>query len=581
MVSSLNDNAVIKQIDATHAPDHRLFDVKPLLQHVKAILLRGDSQAKMEDMIIDDDSTHMFKSLAYAIHKLSSELSGKCSGSEDEHAATLTIFIMLSSYKWDAKLVLALAAFAVNYGEFWLLIQSSTTNSFGIVKQYSISLKSRFDDHNKLMQTMFDVTDCIVDFKELPNHYITSAAYWTIRSVVACATQTVGRTGLGYEYVVHDIEVGSWFGAIELGSQAFRTITTLLNTSHTDNTKPLTALINVNNDPLPLVDHLNDDKKVSIEVLKGKIVLLFIADSAISLEELEILKEIFIETRKVEKQFEVVWLSIGDRLTELTGDKKIKYDRVVSLMPMYEVYDHSLLDPAVIRYFKEVWHFTKRSLLVALDDKGKKEEGKYVCLYGGDDIDWMEEFWTLARSVVEKANINFEMVYVEKSKSSKSVSKIVETIGEKKYGHCLRDQTSVKNFWLRLESMWYSRMQLGTTVETEIITKEIKTMLTFDNSDQQWVVIGNYGSTEMVKASSKTIIECFKSYEVWKEQVRIKGFTVAIEEHIKAHQRLGVFEQHCNRIILPRATWENPATMDCPECNRPMEKCIMFRCCTD
>lgn len=119
---------------------------------------------------------------------------------------------MLSSYPWDAKLVLTLSAFAVNYGEFWLVFQSYTSNplakSMAILKQVpeilgrSSKLKPHFISIQDLIKAMIDITNCMVEFRELPSPYLTdlsgfstalahipTAVYWTIRGVVACAFQ--------------------------------------------------------------------------------------------------------------------------------------------------------------------------------------------------------------------------------------------------------------------------------------------------------------------------------------------------------------------------------------------------------
>ena len=64
----------------------------------------------------------------------------------DAHATTVSLFNMLTSYSWDAKLVLTLAAFALNYGEFWLLAQIYSSNqlakSIAILKQLPIILEN-------------------------------------------------------------------------------------------------------------------------------------------------------------------------------------------------------------------------------------------------------------------------------------------------------------------------------------------------------------------------------------------------------------------------------------------------------
>ena len=147
-------------------------------------------------------------------------------GGSDAHATTTAIFNLLSSYNWDAKLVLSLSAFALNYGEFWLVAQMYSTNqlakSMAILRQlpsileHTGPLKPRFDALNNLIRTMVDVTRCVVELKELPSKYIShdspalatamthipTAVYWTIRSMVACATQITSLTSMGHEYVL-------------------------------------------------------------------------------------------------------------------------------------------------------------------------------------------------------------------------------------------------------------------------------------------------------------------------------------------------------------------------------------------
>lgn len=153
------------------------------------------------------------------------QITYKSSSGEDAHATTLSIFNQLSYFPWEAKLVITLAAFALSYGEFWLLAQIYSSNqlakSVAILKQvpvileHSASLKPRFDALNNLIRAMTDVTKCIIEFKGLPSVYIShdaaplvtamahipTAVYWTIRAVIACASQISSLSSLGHEYV--------------------------------------------------------------------------------------------------------------------------------------------------------------------------------------------------------------------------------------------------------------------------------------------------------------------------------------------------------------------------------------------
>ena len=132
---------------------------------------------------------------------------------------------ILSSYSWDVKVVTALAAFAVNFGEFWLVAQLYATNplakAVAMLKQLpemleaDDTLSQKYDAIRELIKAILDVANSIVQFEELPSQYISPdapqmlsatayipvAAYWIIRGVVVCANQISGMIGKGQEYV--------------------------------------------------------------------------------------------------------------------------------------------------------------------------------------------------------------------------------------------------------------------------------------------------------------------------------------------------------------------------------------------
>ncbi|KAF5940032.1 hypothetical protein HYC85_021199 [Camellia sinensis] len=133
---------------------------------------------------------------------------------------------MLSSYSWEAKVVIALAAFVVNYGEFGLVAQLYPSNPLAKcvaflkhlpdMLKHTDSLKPKFEALINLIKAMLDVTKCIVKFKELLSQYITPdmsemviaiaytpiAVYWTIRSIMECAYEIMNLIGMGHKYVL-------------------------------------------------------------------------------------------------------------------------------------------------------------------------------------------------------------------------------------------------------------------------------------------------------------------------------------------------------------------------------------------
>ncbi|TXG54755.1 hypothetical protein EZV62_020011 [Acer yangbiense] len=689
MFSSSDDTVMSKQIQATHVPDGREIDVKPLLFIVEDIFKRAvpsvlaisglDGQASTEAI---EESTYqsnfmgMLEAMAYVIDRISCEISCKCSGGGDAHATTIAILNMLTSYSWDAKLAIALSAFAVNYGEFWLVAQSYTTNQLSkavaILKQLpeilenSSMLKPQFDAIKNLIKAMVDISKCIGEFRELPTHYISSdvealttarshvpvAVYWTIRSILACSSQITGLTLLGREHMVSTTE--AW----ELSSLAhklsnmhthlktqlaicyklieekkhiegYQNLRHLFDMAHIDNMKILRALIYQKDDLLPLVDGATKNR-VNIEVLRRKNVLLLISDLDISQEEIVILEQIYSEARQHTRHdslYEVVWLPILDPTIPWTETKQERFEDLKSTMPWYTVHHPSLIDRAVIKFTKEVWNFQKKPILVVLDPHGRvvcpnalhmmwiwgslafpfttaKEEalwreetwrlellvdgidpvvmnwmneGRYICLYGGEDMDWIRKFTTTANAVAQAAGISLGMVYVGKSNPKERVRRNNATITEENLSHCWQDLTSIWYFWVRIASMWHSKNQLGKTVENDHVMNEIMTMLSFDGSEGGWAVLAR-GNSELVRAKGGLFLTCLQDYEKhWREPARQKGVIPALQDHLNQLHT----PHHCNRFVLPGTAGSIPENVVCSECGKSMQRYIMYQCCDE
>lgn len=197
-------------------------------------------------------------------------------------------------------------------------------------------------------------------------------------------------------------------------------------------------------------------------------------------------------------------------------------------------------------------------------------------MYGGEDIDWIRKFTTTAQEVARAANIQLEMLYVGKSNPRDKIRKNNATIVNENLSHVLPDLTLIWFFWIRLESMWHSKVQHGKSVENDQIMQEIMMMLSFDGSDQGWAVISR-GTGDMAKGKGEMFLMSLSQFDKWRNQIEEKGFLPALNNYI---QELHT-PHHCNRLILPGTTGSVPDMVACAECGRAMEKFIMYRCCTD
>ncbi|KAF2308433.1 hypothetical protein GH714_009611 [Hevea brasiliensis] len=288
--------------------------------------------------------------------------------------------------------------------------------------------------------------------------------------------------------------------------------------------------------------------------------------------KIAILEQIYNESRlhptKQESQYEIVWLPILDPNILRNDNMQKKFENLQAGMTWYSIYHPSLIDRAVIKFIKEEWHFGKKPILVIT-------EGRYICLYGGEDMDWIRKFTNTARAVALAAGIPLGMVYAGKSNPKDRVRKNIEAIIVEKLSHYWQDLTSVWYFWVRIESMWRSKNQLGKTAENDPIMKEIMTMLSFDSSQGGWAIFTR-GSDEMVKAKGAPFLTCLTNYSTWQDQIQQKGFMPTLRDQLKDLHT----EHHCNRLVLPGAAGLIPERIVCSECGRVME-IIMYQCCDE
>ncbi|KAK7302171.1 hypothetical protein RJT34_13052 [Clitoria ternatea] len=682
MFSTSDDSAMMKQVQATHAPDGREIDVKPILQVVDEILIQFIARTvEGYDVRRDQDALEMtaalaefdmLDSLAFIINKISCELSCKCSGGGDAHASTMVLLSYLSSYAWHAKVVLTLAAFAVIFGEFWLVAQLSAENtlakSVALLKQLpdmaenSVSLKPQFEALIRLMKAALDVTMCIVEFKGLPSEYISEdtapmsvasahipiAAYWVIRSIVACASQIASLVGIRnesisstseawelsslahkvssiYEHLKQQLALCYQYIDDKRHVEAFHNLIRLFETVHIDNMKIIKALIYVKDDLPPLIDGTTK-AKVSLEVLRRKHVLLLISDLDLSQEEILVLDNLYKDARlRGETHYEMVWIPVVEKATWNEVNQQ-KFEYLQSLMAWYSVRDPFIIEPSVIKYIKEVWNFTKKAIIVALDPQGRlsspnalhmiwiwgnlafpftreKEEslwkqeiwslellvdgidptvlewmaeGKLICLYGGEDLEWIERFTTIALSVAKAGKFGLEMAYVGKSNAKERMQKMIQTFTARKFSYFWPNVTSIWFFWTRLESMLYSKLQHGKTVESDEIMSEVMTVLSFDGSDRGWAIFCK-GANEMARAKGDTALKCLQDFDQWKDRIEPDGVVAAMNDYLTKNKT----PHHCNRLILPGSTGGIPQKVVCAECGRQMEKYFMYRCCVE
>ncbi|KAK4427033.1 protein SIEVE ELEMENT OCCLUSION B [Sesamum alatum] len=688
-----DDTGLRRQIQATHAHDNRAVDVDAILVIIRDILnlvspgidgivngshkhadVAGETAALLDFDGIQD-------ALAFLLSKISCELSCRCSGT-DAHASAMAILELLSSYTWDAKAVLALASFSVNYGQFWLIAENFTADplakSLAVLRplpdvlELSDVMRTRIDTVNSLVKVSLELTRCIAEIERLPSKYISHeaepmaaamshipiAVYWTIRSLVVGSSQVTDILGMSQQVIsmtaetweisslghkvasIHDhlkTQLGHCYQYIDekKHNEHHQALVHLFETApHLDNQRILKHLSYSKDDQHPLEVGNNKKIKVGAEALIGKTVLLLISDLDVSLDELRILSHIYQESSRQEFQYEIVWLPILETTTTWNEEHEHTFEHLQSMMPWYTLQHPRLLDRAVSRYIKEAWHYSKKPILVSLDPQGRlaspnaihmvriwgnvaypfsstKElakwgeekwrlelvvngidrsimtwisEDKVICLYGGENVKWLQEFIMTARNVAAAAQISLEMAYVGKKTSKERQKRLNEMVTADRLSHCWNDSTSIWYFWTRLESMMYSKIHHGSTLATtqgpgDHILAEVFTMLTYPDSNPGWALFSKGSGSrtgEMARSKGDAMLQALADFGSWTNDARENGFVPALNAYLAGHHT----KDHCNQLILPGID-DVPEMVVCSECHRPMEKYFMYRCCDD
>ncbi|XP_031101414.1 protein SIEVE ELEMENT OCCLUSION B-like [Ipomoea triloba] len=720
--SGTEDAIMMDHVRATHDLDASHYNVKPLVHVIEDIIPRakaavpghaqGDQSQPRLDAILEDKILHSglneaLETFAYPVHRTSLEMICGSSCHGDAHGITLSLLRLLANYWWDAKVAIAFAAFAQQYGEFGLVVRLYPTDplakSVATVKQIPEimeSLESRgavnakFRELAKLVDKMLEVTHHIVKFKDVGSeekrlklkyrlnlhkeladstspvtaeqeNLIAKASYFTVKAAVTCSLLLLNLIAVGRDYyssTEEDLEIstlthklsyllGDLQRALNQSSQEIskikhqikrKVLEETLARTHTDNKYSAELITCGENDPMPII-HGADMKKHSLDFLRRKYVFLLVSDLEIPNEVVSMLRHMYHDSKqdpsRPESQFEVVWLPIVDRRSAWTEAKDRQFQAVYGSMPWFSVSHPRNIDDAVFGYVKEVWGFTHKPLLAVVDPQGKlvnvnafpmfwifgsvafpftksKEEalwnetswsmglladsidqnifnwfndGKCICLYGGEDMEWIRSFTKTARKVSQQSGIPLELLYVGKMNPKERIRRINATIHEEQLSHVLHDPTMVWFFWERLESMWYLRGEKTTTPEDSApflvpsedtrdpILQEVKAILSYDGSNRGWAVFSR-GLEEMTKGEGKNIMQVLGNFENWKHEVTdMTAFIPALDRQLRGLHT----KHHCTRMVVPAAVGHFPETVACVECGRAMEKFFMYSCCLD
>ncbi|XP_065873388.1 protein SIEVE ELEMENT OCCLUSION A-like [Euphorbia lathyris] len=409
----------IDDVLKTHQPDGTQVDVHHLFDILSTIFLPNDADA--DAVLKQNADTETIWNFfcqktdgipAETIRKLSCEMTCNCSGKDAQEKTKEMLKVHLSRYYWDAKIVISLAAFAVNFGEFRLLTQFDNPIAKhvallkrlqGIIKNPS-SYDKLFAGINVLIQATLTLTRCVLQFTKYfgtsnPKlststiQTVSKAAFYAIQSVVICSTHISGLgletqaqidvtvtvstlSTLATQIITFTQDLQKQFDASKQDQEEYTSVVQLFKEKSKNKIAILKALFGDVKSPLVVVrNHITTE--VSWEHLESKKVLLFICSYYPGIEkEIKDLADVYIEHQDT-IEYQLIWFPIN-----ITNENH--FTTLKSLMPWCTVRDMSVLRGGAYKYIEKIWKkFQKKPILLPLGIEGL-EESHYT-------IDWL---WT-------------------------------------------------------------------------------------------------------------------------------------------------------------------------------------------
>ncbi|KAK9117380.1 hypothetical protein Sjap_016327 [Stephania japonica] len=678
LLKSLEEDVLVKQIILTHDPDNtHQINSATLLQSVQDVMFHTNSSSVsrtyLESVSGNDECNSLSDShatLGQVIYAISSELLCVCSEDRDLHTKTMTLFDLLGNFKWDTKVVLVLAAFAISYGEFWLVSQLHPLNPLAVavaqLKQLPTNLsafKPQLKALSSLVKTMVDVAEFMIENEGLRIQHsklddkenitmdfqIYVSAYWVIRSSFTCSSLITDMIANPSEQVKSTSTANA---AWELSSLVYKMssiskrlkkkadvyhlviedlmhqkLLFLSKEGRKDNQEMLHILFGLTDDT-PLRDSLSQ-KMVGLSELVNKVVILLISKPVIlpTHELLFLIQQTSSGPQRVENErgHEIVWVPISS--SSWTDVEIETFTHFSNNLPWYSLRKPWLLSKAALNYIKQMWEFIDEPLMVVLDTSGtvtsinamdmiyiwgvlaypfstlkeeqlwqetswslqlviseidpslllRVQQGKPVCLYGSDDLNWIREFTSVIKDITS-TGIQLELVYVGCRKPGENVSKILTVIAQENLSSYLSHH-NIQYFWLHLESIIRSKSRLGKTVDDDRVLKEITFLM--DDRDMEtvngWALFGEGTSSDTVLLRGRQLMDQLKLHSLWEEDIGILGFSGALKRALEPP----VLAETCYNCSIAPYTDEalSGGTMVfCEKCKNPMKKFVFYQC---
>ncbi|XP_061360625.1 protein SIEVE ELEMENT OCCLUSION B-like, partial [Gastrolobium bilobum] len=541
----------------------------------------------------------------------------------------------LRSYTWDAKAVIALAAFALDYGETWRLsLMKAASKENGL--ELHVFRLGEFDNPKQpnadLISTLVDRTLQLIEgiiklekliankaysAKDVPALYKAPRdlyTYWAILSLLACANQmteldwhikseVVGRLKIVLTQLNADLdEIKIQIASIEDLTWRFTVFQT-----YSGILELLKALIFPRDiKQLEIFDNTAQEL-VNHEVLKTKNLLLFISGLDNIEDEISAIKSIHDSlTKDKDKQdYKILWIPVVEKWN---NDEKSKFEKLKSLMPWYVVHYFSLIKG--FKVLQEEWNYQGKPIVVVTNPRGEVINRNALHMifvwgirafpFGVGDIDKLSQHWNWFWTEAFKIHPTIELWVTQENKYiffyggtdikwTQTFGSLVDDIKKdpimketdtyiEQFNLGTVDSNITSKFWVNITNSFLSKIQKDH-FEVDLVLKDIQTLLSMQ-TEKGWALLSK-GKNVLVIGYNESMVKVLEDFKKWKTNVvELQGFDNAFKHYYD--QISTTLPLHCVHFHLENIRSGVPLSMGCPapSCNLKMEiESVNYKCC--
>ncbi|MED6195714.1 Sieve element occlusion [Stylosanthes scabra] len=630
----LDDSQILDKVYITHLHDDEKCDTETLFNIVTNVLIKnGRAAAPVTGYQQPDFST--LKLISCQMIKTPKE-------EKYVHQTTMWILQHLKTYSWDAKAVISVAAFALEYGN---LVYLKEVHQSNITDQVANSLKqlNQVESRNisieasKLVNVVMEAVHHVTewakwssngyDTEDVPSlslalQQIPFVVYWTLASLVACTANIVVASD--YELSKfreklysfdenlnrHLISSREEIAGVEEYERRWKRFY-----NPKDVVELLKFLVHRPGTPLPQLYDGTSKTKSDIDILRDKHVLLFISSLDKIEDEIQLLNSIY--ARLEEKpndvvksfrkgDFQILWIPIVR--DEWEDEHKRKFTRLKNHnIKWYALEQFTTLEDA--RLIRERLNYQGKPIVTVLDPFGHilNEDAMDLIFQWGidafpfrkEDGDELFKKWKWFWDVTRKVNLGIpevkgdRYIFIYGGGDSKWINNFTlaldklrrhETITGidaiiERYQLGKTEPKLVPRFWIEIESKKLKKHEGALDCEIQRI---VKSLLCLKQDPQGWVILTK-GYNVKVLGHGEPMYRTVEEFEKWQSKVLEKeGFDIAFKEYYD--MKLQEFEalQPCSVVNVDDYNANVIATITCPNptCGRVMEvTSVNYKCC--